>query len=350
MNRSSAINCHIRYFARNRLPSAFFVLLLCLLLAVDLAHALPAREWRKVLDLGGQWKFMIGDNPEWKAPGADDFLWDYIQVPGSWEDQGFNGYDGFAWYRKSFKLPQNAGRNLYLHLGYIDDVDEVYINGHLAGFSGSLPPAYYTAFHAYRRYRIPLEYLNANGENVIAVRVYDHQIEGGIVHGEAGIFTPAGDLTALDLQGVWKFRHGDHPDWKNPALDDAGWENMMVPAAWENQGYRHYDGFAWYRLSFLVPASLNAEYYLLLLGRIDDFDQTWLNGQLIGVTNDRQPFGRSFSYRQPRVYSVPAALLKKGEINTVAIRVQDVGHVGGLYEGPVALVSRRQYFSDMRNR
>jgi len=62
----------------------------------------------------------------------------------------------------------------------------VFFNGVKIGFSGGFPPNYYTAWNAEREYRIPNELLNYNGDNVIAVRIYDKGGEGGIYSGEVG--------------------------------------------------------------------------------------------------------------------------------------------------------------------
>ena len=73
-----------------------------------------------------------------------------------WENQGFPGYDGYAWYRKTFPTPRRyRDHQLYLHLGYIDDVDEVYLNGNLVGYKGDFPPWYDSAFNIFRQYIIP---------------------------------------------------------------------------------------------------------------------------------------------------------------------------------------------------
>jgi len=52
------------------------------------------------IDLNGEWKFRIGDNKDWADPAFSDAGWTTIKAPGPWEDQGFRGYDGYAWYRK----------------------------------------------------------------------------------------------------------------------------------------------------------------------------------------------------------------------------------------------------------
>jgi sialate O-acetylesterase len=96
--------------------------------------------------LKGTWSFSIGINSDWISPGYNDSNWETIRVPSSWEDQGFNGYNGYAFYRKKISIPsEQKGRMLYLNMGYIDDVDEVYLNGHKIGSTGGFPPNYVTA-------------------------------------------------------------------------------------------------------------------------------------------------------------------------------------------------------------
>ena len=124
------------------------------------------------VDLKGEWKFSIGDDMNWIKPEFNDENWENIKVPSPWENEGFNGYDGYAWYRKHFMAPINLkGKSVYLSMGYIDDCDEVFVNGHLIGFSGSFPPDYYTAYNAMRMYPCPQDLINFNSDNVIAVRV-----------------------------------------------------------------------------------------------------------------------------------------------------------------------------------
>ncbi|MEJ0034001.1 MAG: hypothetical protein WDO15_28375 [Bacteroidota bacterium] len=79
-----------------------------------------------------------------------------IYVPSKWEDEGFNGYNGFAWYRTSFdgqELEDKLG-SYSIFLGYIDDVDEVYFNGHKIGSSGSFLRGITPHYNAFRSYFI----------------------------------------------------------------------------------------------------------------------------------------------------------------------------------------------------
>src|SRR5664280_237667 len=74
--------------------------------------------------LKGSWLFSIGINEEWISPKFNDSGWESIKVPSPWEDQGFNGYNGYAFYRKKLTIPSlYKGRMLYLNMGYIDDVN-----------------------------------------------------------------------------------------------------------------------------------------------------------------------------------------------------------------------------------
>ncbi|HLZ16893.1 MAG TPA: beta galactosidase jelly roll domain-containing protein [Cyclobacteriaceae bacterium] len=293
------------------------------------------------VNLKGHWKFHIGDKATWSSTHFDDADWEVIYAPSPWEDEGFNGYDGFAWYRKKFDGHQlEKGENYYLNIGFIDDADEVYLNEKLIGFSGSMPPRFKTAYNSERKYPIPNEAINFDGDNVIAIRVFDVTLGGGIIEGDLGIYRAAKNRMLVDLQGLWDFVPvGDREEKEN-----VEWKKIIVPSSWEHQGYR-YDGLAWYKRTFVIDSKIidRDEDLVLLLGKIDDFDKTYLNGKLIGRTNDGQPFGQSDSYERLRVYPIPLNLLKKKAPNTIEVLVEDMGNIGGIYEGPVGITTRTAY-------
>ena len=78
------------------------------------------------------------------------------------------------------------------------------------------------------------------------------------------------------------------------------------------------------------------------MGRIDDFDEAYLNGHFIGETRDGKRFGVSSSWLKLRIYKLPMNQLLFNGYNTVAVKVYDMGDKGGIYEGPVGIVTRRQ--------
>jgi hypothetical protein len=319
--------------------------LVCILLAANAR----SQDLRMLLDLRGKWKFEIGDNMSRSSAAFDDKRWDEINVPSPWEDEGFAGYDGYAWYRKHIRVQKEwAGKVLYLVLGNVDDVDEVYVNGQMIGLSGSFPPNYITAYNGWRQYRLLSQYLNPDGDNVIAVRVFDAELSGGIIRGKIGIYEMTGTLQPdFPLGGAWKFRTGDDRGWKEPDADDRHWKTITVPAYWETQGYKDYDGYGWYRTRFTVPAEVTGQRFVLVLGKIDDFDETYLNGQLLGRTGSFPAPGATMpftnDYLQLRAYVIPPEMLNRGSENVLAVRVYDGFLQGGIYDGPIGLVTRERY-------
>jgi sialate O-acetylesterase len=294
---------------------------------------------RRLMNLRGDWKFSIGDREEWASPQYNDSDWEEIYVPQRWEREGFNGYDGFAWYRKTFDGKGLKREKVHLlRLGYIDDVDEVYVNGMKIGFSGSFYPNYYTAWNAERQYVIPPELINYQGENLIAVRVFDQGGEGGIYSGEVGILYLDEEFKdSYYLEGLWKLKVGDRQEYARPDFDDSRWQDIMVPSNWKTIGIFDLNDFAWYRKKFTIPANGKLDEMTLVCGKIDDFDEVFINGVKVGETNDGRPLGRSGSYAKLRVYDIPKGVLKKGE-NVVSVRVEDIGANGGIYEGPVLIM------------
>ena len=311
----------------------------------------------RLQNLAGSWKFSIGEQDQWISPNYNDNSWELIKVPSPWEDQGFYGYNGYATYRKEFTIStDNKGKSLYLQLGYIDDVDETYLNGKKIGSTGSFPPYYETAYNANRLYSIPEDAINYGGKNVLVVVVYDSYQVGGIVSGDIGLYTDKFAMALdMNLQGSWKFRTGDDLDRRLPSVDDANWDQIFVPGKWEDQGYRDYDGYAWYRKSFTYNGNFSGNYVILVLGKIDDVDQLYINGVLVASTGTfPKGTGRGISTSQEwlafRGYYVPLSLLKKGQKNLIAVRVYDSGGGGGIYEGPVGFMSQDKYSNYWRQR
>lgn len=304
-----------------------------------------------VLDLSGRWKFSLGDDISWKQSTFDDSKWEKINVPSSWENQGFHGYDGYAWYRTSFKLNSNLkNKDIYVVLGYVDDVDQTFINGKLIGVSGGFPNHYRTAYNAFRKYYIPKENLNYDGGNTIAVRIYDAELDGGIMSGKIGLYTyESGFEPDVNLSGLWEFSMFDDSLFLKTKDTESNSVKLMVPAHWDVQGYQDYDGFGWYKKSFYLPKEFSNESMILLLGKIDDIDQTFVNGILVGSTGKWNftdvptDYDSNEEYLTNRVYSVPKKILKYGETNTVVVRVYDGFRNGGIYDGKIGLITQENY-------
>jgi len=343
----------------NKMSWKFITINLILMISALNSNRLTAFEGDlvRVKNLSGTWKFSIGEREEWISAEYDDTDWESIQVPSPWENQGFYGYNGFGFYRKTFTISNEYRENgLYLILGYIDDVDETYLNGQKIGSTGTFPPIYATAYNAKRVYRIPKELINYNGLNILAVKVYDSYQAGGIVGGDIGIYVNPFEIPVdLSLEGEWKFKLGDELGRKSVTYNDSQWDKILVPAKWEDKGYRDYDGYAWYRKSFYYKGTFSDETIVLVLGKIDDVDEVYVNGVKVGMTGDfvdreNQKLPTGEHYQALRGYYFSTKLLKSNQKNTIAVRVYDSGGDGGIYEGPVGLVSQTRYIEYWRKR
>jgi sialate O-acetylesterase len=313
-------------------------------------------NYKDFINLEGDWKFSIGDDMNWASVDFDDSDWEEIHVPSSWEEQGFQGYNGYAWYRKSFEIPKELqDRNFILNAGFIDDIDQTFVNGKLVGLSGGSPPQFVTAYNAHREYYVSKEILKA-GTNIIAVRVYDAMLEGGITRGYVGFSPAKSDVLMIsnieldiNLSGSWKFKTGDNLNWINSKYDDSEWREIFVPAFWEIQGYRNYNGFAWYKKSFTLPEKFANSKMVLLLGKIDDIDQAYINGTIVGSIGDwnfdvvPSNFNQNSEWETLRGYYIPVYVLKPGAVNTISVRVYDGYLDGGIYQGPVGLITQEKY-------
>ena len=315
-----------------------------------------SQEYISLQNLEGEWKFSLGDKNEWSSTEYSDANWERITVPSAWEMQGFNGYNGFAWYRKLIKIPNEyKNESLILEMGYIDDVDEVFFNGIRIGGSGVFPPNYTTGYSARRLYSIPDHLIKYNNENLIAVRVYDDQMEGGINRGNVRLIAEKYPLKPfLNLQGEWSFKKGDNLDWRYNTGEEVGWDKIHVPGKWENQGYKRYDGIAWYQKVFVADDNFKQDRVVLLVGKIDDIDEVFINGIRIGHTGKFEPRSRqgeyTKAYLQLRGYLVPEGLIQEGKNNIIHVRVSDFYLEGGITDGPIGFIKQKDYINYWRSK
>ena len=302
-------------------------------------------ESERLVGLSGDWRFSIGDDLDWAEPDFDDSDWSEINVPDAWENEGYRGYSGFAWYRRTFSFREdNDSIETYLVLGEIDDVDEVWVNGKRVGSTGRFPPNYITAYDRQRAYRLPAGLLSNDRRNTIAVRVYDGASDGGIRRGPIGIYTTNLPLPEIDLHGEWLFAVGDNADWAEAEADESDFDPIQVPGYWENDGYDHHDGFGWYRTHFSANPPSSRETMVLLLGKIDDTDEVYLNGTKIGSTGhltDADRYSNNSYYAENRSYFFPSSLLR--ENNVLAVRVHDHDGLGGIYESPLGIMEQSAF-------
>lgn len=154
-------------------------LLVLFLLACALTGAAEAQDTTSI-DLRGLAAFRPGDDDVWRSKYIDEEQeWNFVHVPGAWEENGFPLLDGFAWYRVRFTIPRfMRGDSLLLVMSGVDDADETFLNGVKIGQTGSFPPDFRSEMRSLRVY--PLPRFIRDEFNLLAVRVYDAGNSGGI--------------------------------------------------------------------------------------------------------------------------------------------------------------------------
>ncbi len=114
------------------------------------------------------------------------------------------------------------------------------------------------------------------------------------------------------------------PLWNDPDLNTDGWQTMEVPTKWELAGYPGLDGIMWFRKDIIIPPAMQGSDLTLHLGPVNDIDITWFNGAQVGGISDANAH---------RIYPVEKSLVRPGK-NSIVVRVQDIGNVGGLWGEP----------------
>ncbi len=122
-----------------------------------------------------RWKSRRGDDEAWASPDLDDSDWDEVLLPGTWIEHGYEGVDGYVWYRRRVTLGPHQralaveGR-LALALGATTfGALEAFARGRPIGSSRgaaeTLPFPFEEVFD------IPAEALEEDGTLVVALRV-----------------------------------------------------------------------------------------------------------------------------------------------------------------------------------
>ncbi len=109
--------------------------------------------------------------------------------------------------------------------------------------------------------------------------------------------------------------------WYDVSYPANDWKKMEQPQEWRNTELGGSDGIVWFRKEVELPADVQGQPALLGLGPVDDGDDTYVNGKLVGSSRE---------YTKDRQYSLEPGLLKAGR-NVIVVKVTDTGGGGGLY-------------------
>lgn len=129
----------------------------------------------------------------------------------------------------------------------------------------------------------------------------------------------------------WKFaadpdNTGHKKGFFRKDFNDSSWKNIRTDKPWESQGFKDYDGYAWYRLRFRMPEKKDGIAAELFFRAVDESAWVWLNGRYIGQHDDG-PHG----WDDPFHLDVSREINWNGE-NVLAVRVRDTIYGGGIYQ------------------
>jgi sialate O-acetylesterase len=118
-----------------------------------------------------------------------------------------------------------------------------------------------------------------------------------------------------------KLKNLDANNFKDADYNDIEWPVMNVPQVWEQQSLGEVDGIIWLRKTINLSADEIKGNAIIELAKIDDDDDTYVNGVKIGSTN---------GWDRKRKYTIASGILKEGK-NLIAVRIVDGNGNGGIY-------------------
>jgi len=144
---------------------------------------------------------------------------------------------------------------------------------------------------------------------------------------------------AIELNDHWLYTPAPPPpaesaDYVRGRFEGGKWAPTAIPSrrgAGDDRLHNRVGEF-YYRREFTCPAGWPDEEMALVLGAVDDFDATFLNGTAIGATGMETPH----HWETARIYRFPARLLHRGQPNTLLIKVTNAAYDGGI-NGPVVM-------------
>ena len=327
--------------------------------------------YEEVAEVPIQWKFRLDESTHpqrhrYATLDFDDSDWATINIGQGYEDQGYAGYDGWAWYRATFTVAADSVRSVLMAFGGFGAKDSfVYVNGHLVG-------QHYDQWD--RPFILDIsDHVVRDGENTVALYLYDDNGMGG-VYGLINVHQPTDEVETDDfatnrgghLEMVrwngwpvfkdhftsgklyrryahrppripyayeavakipvqWKFLLSPYQEHQEVILsradfDDSHWADIDIGQAWEDQGYSGYDEGAWYRAQIEVDAEEGRPVHLAF-GGVDNNAYVYVNGTFVGEHH---------GWNTPFILDISEAVNYKGQ-NVVAVRVYDGMEMGGIF-------------------
>ena len=118
--------------------------------------------------------------------------------------------------------------------------------------------------------------------------------------------------------------------WYAAHYDDSLWQDInMFSTTWGNNGLNPIGGSHWLRRTVNIPKEWVGREATIRLGCIVDADSVYINGTLVGSTSYMYP---------PRIYRIPAGVLKAGSNNVTVRIISNGGQPSFVPEKPYKII------------
>ncbi len=193
--------------------------------------------------------------------------------------------------------------------------------------------AYFFAKDLYDKYGIPIGLINTaiGGSPAEAwiskeyLRNYPHYLDVARICATPGYIDSVRNAESQS-NNQWHFTLSQKDKgislWNKKDFDNSDWSSISLPGYWADKGVGQTNGSLWFRKDIDIPQSMVGKQGVLRLGCIVDADSAFINGTFIGTVSYQYP---------PRIYNIPAGVLKDGK-NNVTVRVISNSGRGGFVE------------------
>ncbi|MDP4238112.1 MAG: glycoside hydrolase family 2 TIM barrel-domain containing protein [Bacteroidota bacterium] len=299
------------------------IIVLSLFLKFSLSAA-PATQIRQKVLFNSDWKFKLGDSPEFRDSILNDTSWRNLSLPHDWSIEGdfdkstgtSGGFFpiGFGWYRKSFTLPESMiNKQIVIQFDGIYMNSDIWINGHFLGHY----PYGYTTFQ-YDLTKFINE--NENAVNTIAVRVDNSLNESTRWYTGSGIY-----------RNVWliatNFVHFDNSNGVFVTTPEANKEKAVVKIAYNfvsnffsTEEFNHNKRDIWYsnpqrKVGKLLFRSTIINKHGDEIGRTET-EKECINYTSINQLNQQIEISnpKLWSIDSPAIYSLKSEILIDGQL------------------------------------
>ena len=131
-------------------------------------------------------------------------------------------------------------------------------------------------------------------------------------------------VTEQDPLRKWEGLNFQDEKCSGRVYNDSDWNEMKLPTFWEQTSVGEFDGVVWFRKEVVIPKPWIGKELTLQLGPIDDLDETYVNGQMVG-----RHMTEGF-WSTNRVYQIAAPIVQDSLLQ-IAVRVIDLRGGGGIW-------------------